>query len=351
MQNYFIEIGWQNHDVTLDISAFLLDAKGKVRSETGFVFYGTPKSQNGTIITPNGCIELSTPKHGESCMVRMDVALHSIPGYVTKIVFVAAVYHIDHPTDIMFGQVNGSYIRIVNKNNENELGRYELQDDCDGATVLEFCGFCRTENTWDFSILGDACLRKLPEIASKYGVRIPDHRFDRMYEQRMKDEEEKRKQREEEERRRMQAERKRAERERLEKEKQEREKANEIRKKKAEEKRHEHESIVKELIILCSECSQYHEPNTENMKLKTDFSDTKELLAAVKQDTDVERLEAVIREAIEKLRKLKTSYDSIRGRKSYLFWRQDSWTRWDTFINRDLFTIEFRNEIAKILQK
>lgn len=351
MHNYFIEIGWQDQNVTLDLSAFLLDAQGRVRSETDFVFYGTPKSPNGTITTSTGSITLNASQSGKSGFARMDVALQHVPDHVTKIVFVAAVYLIDHPAEICFGRINGSSIRIVDTNDESELLRYELWEDCQDATAIRFCEFTRVGNAWSFSNIGDACRNKLPEIAGLYGVRIPEHQFDRMHEQRMKEEEEKRRQREEKERRKIQAEQDRLKQERLEKEKRERENANELRKQKAEEKRAEYVSIAQELIILCSECSRYHGSNTENKELKTEFSDANaSLLTALEQDGDIERVETAIREVVEKLRKLKLKYDNTR-RKSYLFWRVDSWTRWDAFINSDLFTIEFRREIAKQLQK
>ena len=246
---YYVGLGWQDEEIDLDISAFLLNANGRVRSEEDFVFYSAPK-------TPDGCVTHSLPLTGEYDKKRVYVTLNPIPDDVHKIVFAVTI---DHP-GITFGHVSSSFVRIVDAVRENELGRFDLQEDCGDVTAFVFCELYRKANAWAVKILGHSHQCKLSDMAAGYGVNILPHRFTKMDEQRQQEEKEwkrkqaeqerieneKRRKQEAEEQQRIEAERRQAEQERIENEQRRKQEAEEQQRIEAERRRTEQERLENE---------------------------------------------------------------------------------------------------------
>ncbi|WP_454865502.1 TerD family protein [Pseudomonas hormoni] len=90
-------------------SALLLAANGKVRGEADFIFYNQLKSVDGSVEHTGD--NRTGEGDGDDEVIKVD--LSRIPADVDKVVFIVTI----HDAEVRkqsFGQVGGSFIRIVN---------------------------------------------------------------------------------------------------------------------------------------------------------------------------------------------------------------------------------------------
>ncbi|WP_163030758.1 TerD family protein, partial [Pseudomonas viridiflava] len=125
LTNVLIGLGWDpratdGQDFDLDASAFLLGANGKVRSEADFIFYNQLKSADGSVEHTGD--NRTGAGDGDDEVVKVD--LTRVPADVDKIVFVVTIHEADARKQ-NFGQVGGSFIRVVNEKSSAEVVRYD----------------------------------------------------------------------------------------------------------------------------------------------------------------------------------------------------------------------------------
>ena len=106
------------------MSAFLTDDTGKVTSEKDFVFYGQPQHPSGALIYSGD----NRTGEGDGDDETMIVDLNKIPSNITKISFSATIYDADERLQ-NFGMVDNSYIRAYDVDTNEELFKYELNED------------------------------------------------------------------------------------------------------------------------------------------------------------------------------------------------------------------------------
>ena len=71
-----------------------------------------------------------------------------------------------------FGQVNNSYIRVVNKDTNEELLKYELSEDFSIETALVVAEIYRHNGEWKFNALGSGFEGGLEALCRNFGINL-----------------------------------------------------------------------------------------------------------------------------------------------------------------------------------
>lgn len=173
LQKILVGLGWDTnrydggHDFDLDCSVFLLGADGKVTSETDFVFYNNTTGGNGSV-THTGD-NLTGEGDGDDETVIVD--LPNVPANIEKIAFTITI----HEADVRqqnFGQVDNSYVRIVNEATGEELIRYDLGEDFSIETAIVVAELYRHNGEWKFNAIGSGFSGGLAALARNYGLQV-----------------------------------------------------------------------------------------------------------------------------------------------------------------------------------
>lgn len=170
LTNVLIGLGWDpratdGQDFDLDASAFLLGANGKVRSEADFIFYNQLKSADGSV--EHAGDNRTGAGDGDDEVVKVD--LTRVPADVDKIVFVVTIHEADARKQ-NFGQVGGSFIRVLNEKSSAEVVRYDLAEDASTETAMVFAELYRNAGEWKFRAIGQGYAGGLKAVANSYGM-------------------------------------------------------------------------------------------------------------------------------------------------------------------------------------
>ncbi len=172
MVKILIGLGWDSRATDgsafdLDSSAFLLDASGKVRSDHDFIFYNQLKSGCGSV-QHNGD-NLTGVGEGDDETLHVDLNL--VPVDVQKMAIGVTIHEAESRRQ-NFGQVQNAFIRIVNRENNQEVVRFDLTEDYSTETAMIFGELYRHNNEWKFRAIGQGFSGGLRAMANNFGVTI-----------------------------------------------------------------------------------------------------------------------------------------------------------------------------------
>lgn len=167
-----VGLGWDirtttGTDFDLDASAILVDASGKVVSDSHFVFFNNLKSPEGSVEHLGD--NLTGEGEGDDEQVNVDLA--AVPAEVDKVVFPVSIYEGETRSQ-SFGQVRNAFIRVVNQAGGAELARYDLSEDASTETAMVFGELYRNGAEWKFRAVGQGYASGLAGIAKDFGVNI-----------------------------------------------------------------------------------------------------------------------------------------------------------------------------------
>jgi len=151
----------------LDAVAFLVNAAEKVPNDQNFVFYGNLKSPC-TSVTHEGDNRTGA---GDGDDETLSVNLASIPADIEKIVLAVTINE-GVELNQNFGQVSNAYIRIVNKENNQEVARFDLSEDGSTETAMIFGELYRHSGDWKFRAVGQGFNGGLGPLATHFGVSV-----------------------------------------------------------------------------------------------------------------------------------------------------------------------------------
>ena len=165
-----IGLGWDprvadGQEIDLDGSAFLLNDQGKTRRETDFVFYNNANSADGSVMHTGD--SRTGQQSGDDETV--DINLHDVPTDVQRIAFGVTI----HQADIRqqnFGQVRNAYIRVIDRNSQAELVRFDLSHDASTETAMVFGELYRHGTEWKFKAIGQGYAGGLAALAGNFGI-------------------------------------------------------------------------------------------------------------------------------------------------------------------------------------
>lgn len=162
-----VGLGWQaNTGYELDASALLCDQSGKVLSDEHFVFFNNLTSPDGSVRHTGG----GSPVDGDDQRIHVDLA--RVPGHVVKIVFPVSLYE-GASRGQSFGQVHRAHIRVLDREGNAELARFDLASGgLSSETALVFGELYRHGAEWKFRAVGQGYASGLAGIAADYGVDV-----------------------------------------------------------------------------------------------------------------------------------------------------------------------------------
>ena len=149
----------------LDASAFMLGKNKKTPADKFFVFYNNPVSQDGAVSSSGDDRTGGNSADGDD--ETLTVNLDSVAPSIEEIVFIASIYEAEKRRQ-NFGQVRNAYIRIYNAETNEEIARYDLEEDFSIETVVEFGRLYRRNNEWRFEAMGIGSKNGLESLVAKY---------------------------------------------------------------------------------------------------------------------------------------------------------------------------------------
>ena len=172
LKNVIVGLGWDARptdgaDFDLDASAFMVKEDGKVRSNSDFIFYNQTKSACGSVEHTGDNRTGAGDGDDEAVIVLLD----KIPSDVQRVVFCVTI----HDADLRkqnFGQVSHAFVRVVNKDSNNEVARYDLSEDASIETAMIFGEIYRHSGEWKFKAVGQGYAGGLAALAKQYGIDV-----------------------------------------------------------------------------------------------------------------------------------------------------------------------------------
>lgn len=172
LKNLIVGLGWDARptdgaDFDLDASAFMVKEDGKVRSDSDFIFYNQTKSTCGSIEHTGDNRTGAGDGDDESVVVLLD----KVPADIQRVVFTVTI----HDAEIRkqnFGQVSQAYVRVVNKDSNSEVARYDLSEDASIETAMVFGEIYKHGAEWKFKAVGQGYAGGLAALARQYGINL-----------------------------------------------------------------------------------------------------------------------------------------------------------------------------------
>ena len=172
LKNLIVGLGWDSRptdgaDFDLDASAFMVKEDGKVRSDSDFIFYNQTKSTCGSIEHTGDNRTGAGDGDDEAVIVLLD----KIPADIQRVVFVVTIHDAEARKQ-NFGQVSKAYVRVVNKDSNSEVARYDLSEDASIETAMVFGEIYKHGAEWKFKAVGQGYAGGLAALARQYGINI-----------------------------------------------------------------------------------------------------------------------------------------------------------------------------------
>ena len=169
LQKVGIGLGWNpnegtGHDFDLDASAFMLSSNGKIPEESFFVFYNNPLSKDGSVES-SGDDLTGGSSDGDDETLMVDFG--KVSSTIDEIIVVVTIHdHVARKQN--FGQVRASFIRIYDASTNEEICKYELDEDFSTESAVEFGRLYRRDGAWKFEAVGVGSNGGLESFVAKY---------------------------------------------------------------------------------------------------------------------------------------------------------------------------------------
>lgn len=164
-----VGLGWDpnegsGYDFDLDASSFMLAENKKILGDEYFVFYNNQRSPDGSVESSGDDL---TGGNSDGDDETLTVDLARIDPKVTEIIFTVTIHDAEARRQ-NFGQVRNSFIRIYNFQTNEEIAKYELDEDFSIETAVEFGRLYKRNNEWKFEALGIGYKGGLDYFVKKY---------------------------------------------------------------------------------------------------------------------------------------------------------------------------------------
>ncbi|WP_449388370.1 TerD family protein [Chryseobacterium lineare] len=166
---FTVGLGWDTNNTStgtafdLDASLFLLGENKKLISDNHFIFYNNLESPDKAVIHSGD--NLTGDGAGDDEQIKID--LTKIDPAVKEITVVITIHEADARRQ-NFGQVRNSFIRIFNTDTNEEILKYELDEDFSIETAVEFGRIYNRNGEWKFEAVGSGQREGLEKFVSIY---------------------------------------------------------------------------------------------------------------------------------------------------------------------------------------
>ncbi len=181
MRQLNVGVGWDlkkfdTDPVDLDVSVFMLDKDNETTRDEDFVFYNNLDDGEVGAVKHIGDNRTGA---GEGDDENIHVDLNKLSYDTIGISFVLSIYDLEARTDGKqndhdFSLVKNVYFRLVDKETDIEIFRYELDEELTGEKGLIIGVMERIGAEWVFTAKGDLVEGGLAEIAHEYNVIIAE---------------------------------------------------------------------------------------------------------------------------------------------------------------------------------
>ena len=170
LSNVSIGLGWDpnegsGQDFDLDASAFMVNASGKLPQDEFFIFYNNLLSPCGSVQGADDDQTGGNSDGGDD--ETIEINLDKVDNRIEEIIVVVTIHDSDTRKQ-NFGQVRNSYIRIYNSQSNEEIAKYELDEDFSVETAVEFGRLYRRNGEWKFQAVGVGYNGGLQHFVDKY---------------------------------------------------------------------------------------------------------------------------------------------------------------------------------------
>ena len=165
-------IGYETPEPDLDASVFLLNKENMTREDSDFIFYNNMRGCDGAVAHQGD----SRTGAGDGDDETIIVDLQGIPFDIGKVEFVVSIYDA-HERAHSFDIVRNVFLRIVNRDTDQEIVRYHLDDNIAGeeAEALKVGHLQREGPNWLFIANSEGVKGGLAQVASDYGIIVAEH--------------------------------------------------------------------------------------------------------------------------------------------------------------------------------
>lgn len=166
---FTVGLGWDINqtstggDFDLDASLFLLGENKKLVSDSHFIFYNNTESPDKAVIHTGD--NLTGEGAGDDEQILID--LTKIDAKVQEIIVVVTIHDAENRKQ-NFGQVRNSFIRIFNSETNEEILKYELDEDFSIETAVEFGRIYNRNGEWKFEAVGNGQREGLQKYVDLY---------------------------------------------------------------------------------------------------------------------------------------------------------------------------------------
>ncbi len=166
---FTVGLGWDTNNTStgtafdLDASLFLLGENKKLVSDNHFIFYNNLESPDQAVIHSGD--NLTGDGAGDDEQIKID--LTKIDPAVKEITVVVTIHDADARRQ-NFGQVRNSFIRIFNTDTNEEILKYELDEDFSIETAVEFGRIYNRNGEWKFEAVGSGQREGLEKFVAMY---------------------------------------------------------------------------------------------------------------------------------------------------------------------------------------
>ena len=166
---FTVGLGWDINNTStgasfdLDASLFLLNENKKLVSDNHFIFYNNLESPDKSVIHTGD--NLTGDGDGDDEQIKID--LTKIDSAVKEIIVVVTIHDADARKQ-NFGQVRNSFIRIFNTDTNEEILKFELDEDFSIETAVEFGRIYNRNGEWKFEAVGSGQREGLEKFVSLY---------------------------------------------------------------------------------------------------------------------------------------------------------------------------------------
>ena len=165
-----VGLGWDPNmstgfDFDLDASAFMLNANKKLPEEEFFVFYNNQKSPDGAVESSGDDTSGGNSDGGDDETLTID--LDRVDPRIEEILFTVTIHEAEQRRQ-NFGQVHNSYILVYNDETNEEIAKYDLDEDFSIETAIEFGRLYKRNGAWRFEALGNGFKGGLQFLVDKY---------------------------------------------------------------------------------------------------------------------------------------------------------------------------------------
>lgn len=165
-----VGLGWDpnpgsGYDFDLDASAFMIGDDKKLPADEFFVFYNNQESPDKAVASSGDDQTGGNSDGGDDETLTVD--LSKLDPRIREIIFTASIYMADERKQ-NFGQVRNAYIRVYDATTNEELMKYDLEEDFSIETAIEFGRIYKKNNVWKFDAMGVGYKGGLQQLVDKY---------------------------------------------------------------------------------------------------------------------------------------------------------------------------------------